>query len=153
MQKVWHDKYCIQENYSWYNTTPIFQEVGGVIQPLKFCRWHKEFPWYRVNQHKIDWFLFSRYFYFFVRHCFQLKWTRTSTHSETHSVYGKVLRVIFLLFWFTKFLLVSIQHRAFLNYCRLYIFKKCAFWHAMFRRKNRRIMLLSKRFWYCCSDI
>ena len=36
------------------NTTPTFQEVGGVISPLKFCQWNKNFSWYRVNHHKID---------------------------------------------------------------------------------------------------
>ena len=25
------------------NTTPTFQEVGGVTQPLIFCQWHKNF--------------------------------------------------------------------------------------------------------------
>ena len=48
------------------NTTPTFQEVGGVAQPLIFCRWHKIFSWYRINHHQIDWFLLSKYFYFFV---------------------------------------------------------------------------------------
>ena len=28
------------------------------------------------------------------------------------------------------------QHRSFLNYCRLYIFKICALWHAIFNKKN-----------------
>ena len=37
-----------------YNTTLTFQEVGGVTYPLTFCRWHKNFSWYRVNYHKID---------------------------------------------------------------------------------------------------
>ena len=37
-----------------YNTTPTFQEVGGVTQPLTFCRWHKNFSRYRVYYHKID---------------------------------------------------------------------------------------------------
>ena len=36
------------------NTTPTFQEVGGVTKPLTFCRWHKKFSWYRVNNHKTD---------------------------------------------------------------------------------------------------
>ena len=27
------------------NTTHIFQEVGGVMNPLTFCRWHKNFSW------------------------------------------------------------------------------------------------------------
>ena len=36
-----------------YNTTPTFQEVGGVTQSRIFCRWHKNFL-YRVNHHKID---------------------------------------------------------------------------------------------------
>ena len=36
------------------NTTPTFQEVGGVTKPLTFCGWHKNFSWYRVNHHKID---------------------------------------------------------------------------------------------------
>ena len=36
------------------NTTSIFQEVGGVTQPRIFCRWHKNFSWYRVNHHKSD---------------------------------------------------------------------------------------------------
>ena len=64
---------------------------------------HKIFSWYRVNHHKIDWFLLSMCFYFFVCHRFQLKWTRTSTHSKTHSAHGKILRVIFPLFWLTKY--------------------------------------------------
>ena len=38
-----------------YNTTPNFQEVGGVTQPRIFCWWHKNFSWYRVNHHKSDW--------------------------------------------------------------------------------------------------
>ena len=42
------------------NTTPTFQEVGGVTQPRIFCRWHKNFSWYRVNHHRIDPFLLSR---------------------------------------------------------------------------------------------
>ena len=91
------------------NTTPTFQEVGGETQPRIFCWWQKNFSWYRVNHHKIDWFILSRCFYFFVCPYFQLKWTRTSTHSEIHFAYGKILRVIVPLFWFTKFLLVSIQ--------------------------------------------
>ena len=33
------------------NTTPTFQEVGGVPSPLTFCRWHKNFSWYRFNHH------------------------------------------------------------------------------------------------------
>ena len=45
------------------------------------------------------------------------------------------------------------QHTAFLNYCWVYIFKICALWHAIFRRQKRRIALLSKRLWYCCSGI
>ena len=36
------------------NTTPIFQEVGGVTYRLTFCRWLKNSTWYRVNYHKID---------------------------------------------------------------------------------------------------
>ena len=36
------------------NTTPTFQEVGGVTQPRLFCRWYKNFSWYRVNHHKSD---------------------------------------------------------------------------------------------------
>ena len=35
-------------------TIPTFQEVGGVIQPRIFCRWHKNFSWYRINYHKSD---------------------------------------------------------------------------------------------------
>ena len=53
------------------NTTLTFQEEGGVTYPLIFCRWHN---------HNIDWFLLSRYFYFFVCYHFQLKWTGASTH-------------------------------------------------------------------------
>ena len=46
------------------------------------------------------------------------------------------------------------KHRAFLNYCRLYIFKVCEMWHAIFSRNIlKRIALLSKRFWYYHSDI
>ena len=33
------------------NTIPTFQEVGGVTQSLIYCRWHKNFSWYRVNYH------------------------------------------------------------------------------------------------------
>ena len=36
------------------NTTPTFQEVGGVTWALIFCRWNKIFSWYRINHHKID---------------------------------------------------------------------------------------------------
>ena len=36
------------------NTTPTYQEVGGITQPRIFCWWHKNFSWYRVNHHKID---------------------------------------------------------------------------------------------------
>ena len=36
------------------NTTPTFLEVGGVTYSLPFCRWHKNFSWYRVRFHKID---------------------------------------------------------------------------------------------------
>ena len=36
------------------NTIPTFQEVGGVTYPLIFCRWHKNFSWYRVNNYKIN---------------------------------------------------------------------------------------------------
>ena len=35
------------------NTTPTFQEVGGVTQTHIFCRWHKNFSWYRVKHHKV----------------------------------------------------------------------------------------------------
>ena len=37
-----------------YNTTPTFQEVAGVTEPLTFCLWHKHCSWYRVNHHKTD---------------------------------------------------------------------------------------------------
>ena len=37
-----------------HNTTPTFQEGGGVTLPLTFCRRHKNFSWYRVNYRKID---------------------------------------------------------------------------------------------------
>ena len=36
------------------NTTPTFQEVGGVAYPLTFCRCHKNFSWYRVYHHNTD---------------------------------------------------------------------------------------------------
>ena len=36
------------------NTTPTFQEVGGVTLPLTFCQCYKNFSWYRVNHHKFD---------------------------------------------------------------------------------------------------
>ena len=36
------------------NTTPTFQEVGGVTQPHIFCRWYKNFSWYRVSHHRSD---------------------------------------------------------------------------------------------------
>ena len=35
-----------------------------------------------------------------------------------------------------------------LNYCRLYILKICALWHAIFSRKIKRIDFLVKLFWY-----
>ena len=35
-------------------TTPYFQEVGGVTQPLIFHQMQKIFSWYHVNQHKIS---------------------------------------------------------------------------------------------------
>ena len=35
------------------NTTPTFQEVGGVTYSLTFYRWHEKLSWYRVNHHKI----------------------------------------------------------------------------------------------------
>ena len=44
-------------------TSPTFQEVGGVTQPLIFCRWHKNISSNRVNHHIMDRFLLSRYFY------------------------------------------------------------------------------------------
>ena len=62
------------------------------------------------------------------------------------------MRIIFPLFRFTKFLLVSIekdqsvldkkknQRTAFSNYCRLYIFKICALRHAIFSKKNRALL-------------
>ena len=40
-------------------TNPTFQGVGGVTLPLTFCRWHKNFSWYRINHHKFDCFLLS----------------------------------------------------------------------------------------------
>ena len=112
----------------------------------------------------IDFYSEGFFFYFFVCHCFQLKWTRMSTYSKNHSVYENILIVIFPLFWLTnvsfglntkniKCAWQKYQHTACLNYCRLYIFKICALWHATFRRKNRRIILLSKQFRYCCSGI
>ena len=36
------------------NTTPTFQEVGGVTQPRIICRWYKNFSWYHVNHHRSD---------------------------------------------------------------------------------------------------
>ena len=36
------------------NTIPTFQEVGGVTLPLTFCRWQKNFSWYRVYHHKVN---------------------------------------------------------------------------------------------------
>ena len=36
------------------NTTPTFQEVGGVTQPHILRQRHKNFSWYRVNRQKID---------------------------------------------------------------------------------------------------
>ena len=36
------------------DTTPIFPEVGGVTKALTFCRWHKNFSWYRSNHYKSD---------------------------------------------------------------------------------------------------
>ena len=36
------------------NTTPTFQEVGGVTQPRIFYLWQKNFLWYCVNHHKKD---------------------------------------------------------------------------------------------------
>ena len=37
-----------------HNTIPTFQDVGGVTQPLIFCRWHKNFSLFRINHHKMD---------------------------------------------------------------------------------------------------
>ena len=63
------------------NTTHTFQEEGGVTQPLIFRRWHRNFSWYCVNHHQVEWFLHSGYFYVFVCHYFHLKWSRKSTHN------------------------------------------------------------------------
>ena len=60
-QKLW--LVLFKKNIPKY-TTPTFLEMGGVTQPLPFCRWHKNFSWYRVYHHKIDRLLLSRYFYF-----------------------------------------------------------------------------------------
>ena len=60
---------------------PLIFKEGGVTQPLIFCRVHNKFSWYRFKHRQIDRFLVPRYFYVFVCHFFQLKWTRTPTHS------------------------------------------------------------------------
>ena len=36
------------------NTTPTFQEVGGVTPPVIFCQLHKNFSWYSSCHHQID---------------------------------------------------------------------------------------------------
>ena len=110
---------------------------GGTSLWVAFCRWHKNFSWYRVNHHQIDWFLLPMYFYLFVCHYFQLKWTRTSTHSYTHSApcedcksYISFVLVYKVSFGFNKKSIKcarqKYQRNAFLNYCSLYIFKICA---------------------------
>ena len=38
------------------NTTSSFQKVGGVTEPLTFCRLFKNSLWYRVYHHKINLF-------------------------------------------------------------------------------------------------
>ena len=38
------------------------------MKMVNFQKWHKNFSWNRVNHHKIDRFLLSRYFYLFVCH-------------------------------------------------------------------------------------
>ena len=55
------------------NTTPTFQEVGGVTQPRIFCRWHKNFSWYRVNHHRSDWFLLSNVILLFCLPLFSIE--------------------------------------------------------------------------------
>ena len=35
-------------------TTPTFQKVGGIIQPIFVCRRHLIFSWFRVNHYIIN---------------------------------------------------------------------------------------------------
>ena len=48
-QELWLFSSAIKKNIPYNNTTPTFQEAGGVTQPLIFCRWHNNFSWYRFN--------------------------------------------------------------------------------------------------------
>ena len=144
----------IFKNFFPNNTTPTFQEVGGVTQPRIFCWWHKNVLWYLINNHKIDWFLLTMWFYFFVCHCFQLKWTRTSTHSKTLSAHGEILKVIFPLFWFGfKVCSAKIPTYCIFKLLSLICFQNMSIVTCDFRRKNAHIAFLSKQFWYCCSCI
>ena len=64
--------------------------------------------------------------------------------------HGKILRIIFPLFWFTKFILLSIHsvldrkklHKACFNSCRWYIFQNMCIVTCDSSRKNKHIALL-----------
>ena len=61
------------------------------------------------------------------------------------------------LFWFQykehKVCLTKIPTNGIFKLLSGINFQICALWHAIFRRKNRRIALLLKRLWYCNSRI
>ena len=90
------------------NTIPTFQEVGGVTQPLIFCWWHKNLL-YCVNHHKMIDFYSQGIFAFLFATVFN--WNEPERQLIAKLILS-MGRVIFPLFWFTKFLLVSI-HRAY----------------------------------------
>ena len=127
------------------NTTPTFQEVGGVTQPRIFCQWHKNFLWYRVKHHKIDWFLLWRCIYTFLP-LFSIEinqdvnsWLNSFCPWEDFKSYFLFVLVYKISYGFNtmsiKCAWQKYQHITFLNYCQLYIFKMCALWDAIFRRK------------------
>ena len=54
-------------------TTPSFQLVCGVTQPLIFNKRQNIFSWYHINHYKINWFLLWRCSNYFVYYRFKLK--------------------------------------------------------------------------------
>ena len=88
------------------NTTPTFQEVGGVTEPLTFCRWHKNFSWYRVNHHNSDLYSQGNFLLATVSNRDEPERQLVAKITLSH---GKIIGVIFPLFVFTKFRLVPIQ--------------------------------------------
>ena len=96
--------------------------------------------WYRVDHHKIDLFVLSRYSCTFVCHCFQLKLNQ-NVNSKLNSFYPwEDFKLSSLWFGLQNFFGFNTknpkcawqkyQRRTCLNYYRLYIFKICALWHA-----------------------